>query len=44
VAAILEESGFHIKEKFDGLVYRELNDARGNYQDWLIFFVWAIRD
>jgi SAM-dependent methyltransferase len=41
---LLEENGFHIEEKFDGLVYRELEDARGSYQDWLVFFAWARRD
>jgi len=37
----LEAYGFRIQEKFDGLIYREIQDARGNYQDWLVFFVYG---
>jgi len=39
----LEAYGIHVQEKFDGLSYREIQDARGNYQDWLIFFVYGKR-
>lgn len=37
----LEQQGIAIQEKFDGLVYREIQDARGNYQDWLVLFVYG---
>jgi len=40
----LEAYGFRIQEKFDGLVYREIQDARGNYQDWLVFFVYGKKE
>jgi SAM-dependent methyltransferase len=37
----IEAHGITIHEKFDGLVYREIQDARGNYQDWLVLCVYG---
>jgi ubiquinone/menaquinone biosynthesis C-methylase UbiE len=34
---IVERQGIQIKEKFDGLIYREVLDSRGNYHDWRSF-------
>lgn len=41
IVSLLRQNRFLIREAFDGLVYRELQDARGNYEEWVIFFVWA---
>jgi ubiquinone/menaquinone biosynthesis C-methylase UbiE len=38
---IVEEAGAQIVEKFDGLVYREVQDVRGNHEDWLVFLLQA---
>ena len=38
---IIENCGVKIKEKFDGLVYREIMDSRGNYEDWMSFICWG---
>lgn len=34
VIKMLESQGIKIREWFDGLVYREVIDSRGNYTDW----------
>lgn len=35
----IEEAGISIREKFDGLPYREIQDSRGNYHEWLSLVV-----
>lgn len=37
----IESAGISIREKFDGLPYREIQDIRGNYHEWLALFVYG---
>lgn len=39
----INETGIHISEWFDGLIFRELKDSRGNYTDWQTLIVFGTK-
>jgi ubiquinone/menaquinone biosynthesis C-methylase UbiE len=43
ILEILNKQGIEIKEWFDGLIFRELQDIRGNYKDWMTLVIHGIK-
>jgi ubiquinone/menaquinone biosynthesis C-methylase UbiE len=41
LAEAVSDAGTDVREKFDGLVYREIIDARGNYSEWCVCVIVA---
>jgi len=41
--AFFMNNGLEIEESFDGIIYREILDARGSYQDWTTIVIKAIK-
>jgi len=40
---LIKTNGIEVKEWFDGLIYREIVDAKGNYKDWMTLTMYGVK-